>query len=229
MRLTVGIAAIALALTACTASPEPTASSPSPSAPAPSPSVSVSTPAEPTQSPTAQAIACPTWSDDLDEDASTIGPISFAGVCVGQSFDEAIATGAPVTSPEQCPWYGQLVQMEDPGFYVTALSDPGSPGASIGFFVMYWFGDPLDAPSWEIPTTAEGISIGSSAAAVKAAYPAATEVSFDDLARGPRTQLVVPTGPATTYNFDIVDGVVTEMSWGEGLSAGGPNGDLCAL
>ena len=119
--------------------------------------------------------------------------------------------------------------MDDLGFYVTALSDPSAPGDSIRFFIMYWFGDPLDAPSYEIPTTAEGISVGSSAAAVKAAYPSATEVSFDDMARGPRTQLVVSTSDTTSYNFDIVDGVVTEVSWGEGLGAGGPNGDLCAL
>src|SRR4029079_5030025 len=103
------------------------------------------------------------------------------------------------------------------------------PGASINFFIMYWYGDPADAASFEMPRTAEGITIGSTADEVSAAYPTASEVTFDDLARGPRTQLVVPTTADTTYNFDVVDGVVTEISWGEGLSEGGPNGDLCAL
>jgi hypothetical protein len=97
------------------------------------------------------------------------------------------------------------------------------------FFVLKWFADPADAASYEMPATAEGITIGSSAADVLAAYPDATEVSFDDISRGPRKQLVAPTSDTTSYNFDIADGVVTEISWGTGLSEGGPNGELCAL
>ena len=61
------------------------------------------------------------------------------------------------------------------------------------------------------------------------AVSSATEVAFDDIARGPRTQIIVPISDTTTYNFDIVDGLVTEVSWGENLGEGGPNGDLCAL
>ena len=41
------------------------------------------------------------------------------------------------------------------------------------------------------PATPEGITIGSTRAAVLAAYPSATEVSFNDTSRGPRTQIVV--------------------------------------
>jgi len=175
------------------------------------------------------ALECPTWTDDPDSQAAAITPISFAGVCVGQSFDEAKATGAPITTPEQCPWYGQLVAQDDPGFYVTALSDPSAPGAEISFFILYWFTEPEVAASFEVPRTAEGITIGSTVDEVMAAYPTATEVTFDDIARGSRTQLVVPTSADTTYNFDVPDGVVTEISWGKGLSEGGPNGDLCAL
>jgi hypothetical protein len=119
--------------------------------------------------------------------------------------------------------------VDDPGLYVSALSGPDSPGEYITFFILYWFGDPADAQSYEMPRTQEGITIGSTAEEVLAAYPDATEVSFDDIARGPRVQIVVPTSATTTYNFDIADGVVTEISWGEGLAEGGPNGDLCAL
>ena len=227
--LVAALAAAAFATTAlagCTSTPTET----SPSA-SPSPSVTHTATPSPSATPseTAAAAECPTWSDDPDYAAAAIGPISFAGVCVGQSFDEAIATGAPITAPEQCPWYGQLVAQDDPGFYVTALSDPSDPGARISFFIMYWFADPADAASFEMPRTAEGITIGSTADEVMAAYPTANEVTFDDIARGSRTQLVVPTSATTTYNFDVVDGVVTEISWGEGLGEGGPNGDLCAL
>jgi len=132
-------------------------------------------------------------------------------------------------APEACPWYGQIVAIDDPGFYVTALSDPAEPGERISFFIMYWYADPAEAADFELPATAEGVTIGSSAADVLDAYPGATEVTFDDISRGPRTQIVAQTSPSTTYNFDISEGVVTEISWGEGLSGGGPNGDLCGL
>lgn len=226
--LAAAVSASVLALSACAgsselASPTPSATSTPVESTAPSPSPSA------TPQATSTALDCPTWSDDPDFTAAAIGPISFAGVCVGQSFTEAAATGAPITSPDACPWYGQLVAQDDPGFYVSALSDPADPGASIEFFVLYWFADPADAASYEMPATAEGITIGSSAADVVAAYPAATELTFDDIARGSRTQVIAPTSESTSYNFDIVDGVVTEISWGENLTEGGPNGDLCGI
>lgn len=228
MRNALATLAIAvLALSGCSSTPAESSPSPTPvvsESPSPTP-----TSASPTPSETASALECPTWTDDPDDAAAAIGPISFAGVCVGQSFDEARATNAPVNAPEQCPWYGQLVEQPDPGFFVTALSDPEDPGARIKFFILYWFADPAAASSYEMPATAEGITIGSTVQQVLAAYPNATEVVFSDIARGPRNQIVVPTSDTTTYNFDIADGVVTEISWGEGLSEGGPNGDLCAL
>jgi hypothetical protein len=227
MRAAFALSALAvLTLAGCAGSPTVPSPSPSETVTA-APSVTPSASPSPTE--TAAAAECPTWSDDPDYAAAAIGPISFAGVCIGQSFDEAEGTGAPITAPEQCPWYGQLVAQDDPGFYVTALSDPSDPGARISFFIMYWYADPADAASYEMPRTAEGITIGSTADEVLTAYPTSTEVKFDDIARGPRTQIVAPTGADTTYNFDIVDGVVTEISWGEGLADGGPNGDLCAL
>ena len=128
-----------------------------------------------------------------------------------------------------CPWAGDLVAIDDPGLYVVAYSDLEPAGDYIRYFVMRWFADPADAASYEMPRTAEGITIGSTSAEVDAAYPDGTEVTFDDISRGSRTQIVVPTTATTTYNFDIVDGVVTEVSWGEHLEEGGPNGDQCAL
>jgi hypothetical protein len=231
MKRILAIAAIALVTLAGCTSP---AESPSPSAspsvtPSPSATPSATPSPSPTPTETAAAAECPTWSDDPDEAAAAIGPISFAGVCIGHSFDDAIASGATLTVPEACPWVGELVAIDDPGLFVSAYSDPEDAGAYIDFFVMRWFGHPADATSFEMPSTAEGITIGATQAEVLAAYPDATEVEFDDLARGPRTQIVVPTSPTTTYNFDIMDGVVIEVSWGENLDMGGPNGDLCAL
>jgi len=158
-----------------------------------------------------------------------IGPNYFAGACLDQSFDEAAANGAVITPVESCPWYGTIVADDSVGFYVSAISGLETPGDSIGFFVMSWFNDPAEASSLDMPSTAEGITIGSSAADVLDAYPTATEVSFDDISRGPRTQLVVSTGDDTSYNFDITDGLVNEISWGYGIAEGGPNGELCAL
>lgn len=223
------LAAAALVLTGCSSSPNEPSDSATPvvsESPSPSPTP---TEASPAPSETASALDCPIWTDDPDFEATAIGPISFAGVCVGQSFDEARATTAPVETPEQCPWYGQIVQMEEPGLYVSALSDPTTPGERINFFILYWYANPEDAASYEMPTTPEGITIGSRVEDVLAAYPDATEVTFEDIARGTRTQIIVPTSATTTYNFDINAGTVTEISWGEGLSSGGPNGDLCAL
>lgn len=229
MRAAFAPAALALLLLAgCTSTPEATSPSASPT-PTPSAAPSVTPSPSPSPTETATALECPTWTDDPDASLAAIGPISFAGVCVGQSFEEAQGTGAPVTAPEQCPWYGQLVTQDDPGFYVTALSDPSAPGERISFFILYWFPDPSEAASFEMPRTAEDITIGSTAAEVLDAYPTAAEIDFDDIARGPRHQIVVPTSDTTTYNFDITDGVVSEISWGEGLAEGGPNGDLCAL
>jgi hypothetical protein len=235
MKRILAVAAIALVtLAGCAAPAEP----PSPSAsstpivtptPSATPSVTPSPSASPSPTQTAAAAECPTWSDDPDETAAAIGPISFAGVCVGQTFDEAIATGAPLNAPEMCPWAGELVAIDDPGFYVFAYSDVDTPGEYIRYFVMHWFGDPADAASYEVPRTPEGITIGSTVAEVSAAYPDATEVTFEDIARGTRTQLVVRTTPTTTYNFDVFEGVVNEVSWGENIGEGGPNGDQCAL
>lgn len=231
MKRILAITTIALVtLAGCTTPAESPSPSASPSASVtPGPSVTPSETPSPTPTETTVAAECPTWTDDPDSTAAAIGPISFAGVCIGQSFDEAIATGAPLTAPEVCPWAGDLVAIDDPGLYVIAYSDPEDPGAYINFFVLRWFADPADAASFEMPRTAEGITIGSSAADVLDAYPVANEIEFDDIARGPRLQIVVETTDTTTYNFDIVDGVVTEISWGENLDQGGPNGDLCAL
>jgi len=150
-------------------------------------------------------------------------------VCIGQTYEEAEASGAPLTVPEICPWIAEIVAMDDPGFYVTAYSDNENPGDYIFMFTLRWFADPAEAASFEMPRTAEGITIGSTTAEVLAAYPAGTEIVFDDISRGPRNQIIVPTTATTTYNFDVVDDVVVEISWGEHLENGGPYGDTCAL
>ena len=228
----IALAAVLAAVLAGCASP---AETPSPSespvasvSPAPSPTRMPSVSPEPSVTPA--GFECPVWSDDPDDAVAAISPTSYAGICLGTSFADAPATtGATITPVESCPWYGQIVADDELGFYVGAVTDPEAPGESIWLFTMQWLGDPAAAGSFEMPATPEGITIGASVANVSAAYPDATEVFFDDMARGERHQFVVDNGDDLSYNFDIIDDVVTEVTWGIGIGEGGPNNELCAL
>ena len=219
-----------LLLAACSSTPSATTPSASPTA---SPSATVSASQSPSASPTPTAtdtaLGCPPWSDDPDAAVAAIAPNRFAGACLGMTFDQATANGTTVVGDKQCPWFSTVVADDKLGYYVNVVQGTQDANGTISLFMVKWFGDPADAASYEMPATAEGITIGSTKAEVLAAYPTATEVSFDDISRGPRKQLVVPTGDGTTYNFDITNKLVSEISWGEGLADGGPNGELCAL
>ena len=231
MRLRLAPAALAvLFLAACSSTPPAASPSASPSD-SPSVTASASASASPSASatPTNTALDCPAWTDDPDAQVSAIGPNRYAGACLGMTFDEATANGTTVVGEEQCPWYATIVGDDDLGFYINAVQGGQEADGTITFFMVKWFGNPADAASYEMPRTPEGITIGSTRAEVLDAYPTASEIEFEDIARGMREQLVVTTGDTTTYNFDIVDKTVTEISWGEGLANGGPNGDLCAL
>lgn len=219
----------ALVLTGCGASPDPSFTPSASGTAVASPSATASPSPTPSPSETATAQACAPWVDDPDTGVAQIGPGRFMGACVGQSFADAAANNTAVAAVEQCPWYGDIVSNDDLGFYVSAVSDPESPAESIQFFVVRWFSDPGTAAQYEMPRTAEGIGIGSTRNDVLAAYPDNVQLDFDDIARGPRSQVVVSLDDGTTYNFDITDNLVSEISWGEGLAQGGPNGDLCAL
>ncbi|MFO7244926.1 MAG: hypothetical protein DIU73_008620 [Actinomycetes bacterium] len=206
--------------------------SPSPTVTA-SPVVTESPSPEPSPEPTSDAVEldCPTWDDGLDE--SGLAPIAanrYAGICAGMSFEEASGTyaGPPLTGHEFCPWLAPIVAIDDPGLYVDAVSRPDAPGAEIFLFRMAWYGDLAAASSFEVPRNAEGISVGSTTAEVLAAYPGATQVSVDDMALGPREQIVVPVTDEYTYVFDVTDGRVSFMYWGEGISSGA-TAELCAL
>lgn len=223
--------ALALALAACT-----------PSAPEASPSVSVAV--EPNVTPSASEsptpmpspvgpveLDCPTWDDGLDETgAAAINANRYAGICAGMSFEEASGTyaGPPLTGHEFCPWLAPIVAIDDPGFYVDAVTDPSAPGAEIFLFRMAWYADAAAAASFELPRTAEGISVGSGTAEVLAAYPAGVLVDVDDMALGPRQQIIAPVTDQYTYVFDVTDGYVSFMYWGEGISSGA-TAELCAL
>lgn len=221
------VAALALALSACDGNLVIPSTSPYPSE-----SVSSTPSTTPTSaSPTATAIAddCPAWTDDPDAAVAAIAPNRFAGACVGMTFDEATANGTSVTGDEQCPWYATVISDDDLGYFVNVVKHGDDASGTIYLFMVKWFADPATAASYDLPATAEGITIGSTAGDVLAAYPGGTEVDFDDVARGARHQIVVPTDAATTYNFDITDGLVSEISWGADIAEGGPNGELCAL
>jgi hypothetical protein len=171
---------------------------------------------------------CEGW-DDASGDASAIGFYRFAGICVGMSFDEAEASapGLTINVPSACPWYGEIVS-EEP-LYVIGLSGPDAPGDYISLFILRWTDDIANVRPLEMPRTERGLTIGNTRDDVLAAYPDAVEVTTQDPARGERTQLVVTDRLGFSYAFDIEGGLVTEIAWGEGLSNGGPYGDLCSL
>lgn len=225
------VAAITATLAACT----PPAAEPSPSAsdsPTPMPSPVFSDSPTPMPSPVDPvALDCPTWDDGLVEDGpAPIAANRYAGMCAGMSFAEASGTypGPPLTGYEYCPWVAPIVAQDDPGMYIEAISDPGTPGESIFMFRFSWMADPSTASSYEIPYTAEGISIGSTAVEVLGAYPVGQSIVFDDMALGPRDQIVVPVTSEYTYVFDVTGGLVNTMYWGQSLSAGA-TAELCAL
>lgn len=234
--LALALAATTLVLAGCTPSTEPSAS--------PSTDLSASPSAEPSTapSPTDTSGPSPTDTSASGTDCLFFDPASegmgqpaidfnrFAGICVGMSFPEAEAASfMDVSGVPECPWVATVVSDDDIGLYVNAISDNEEPGAEIRFFVMYWFGDPVDASSYEMPALESGVTIGTTEGTLLVEYPTAEQIIFDDISRGERYQRVVAGPDGTSINFDIVDGYVSEISWGWGLGDGGPNGELCAL
>ncbi len=231
------VAAAAALLVACSGanspsevpSPSDTAmtTSPTPTEPAPSPTTA-STDAEVSAEPSS-VLGCPSsWDDGLHEDGlSTIDMNRYADICVGESFDDASAVPGvqQLVGEPMCPWVGPIVDAGD--LYIAAISGVDDPGAEIDIFRAIWLGD-MAAIEPGMPTTAEGIGIGSPVADVYTAYPDAFELVLDDPSRGERTEIVVP-GPATLgYVFDAREGMVAEITWGVGMDDG-VAGEFCAL
>jgi hypothetical protein len=154
----------------------------------------------------------------------------YAKICVGMSFAAASAAmpGPPIDGEAVCPWYALVLSVTDPGLYVAAITRADDPGAAIYMFRMSWQGDPAAAAAFGAPATVKGISVGSTTAQVTAAYPSATSVTFNDISRGPRTQLIVAGPGGTSMVFDVTSGAVSDMYWGKGIPQG-VNGELCSL
>jgi hypothetical protein len=153
----------------------------------------------------------------------------FAGVCVGMDYPEAgAAMGMDFGGIAACPWVAEIASDDGIGLYVTAMSSYDDPGASINFFRLAWLNDPAAAGSYEMPATHEGITIGSTLAQLQAAYPSATHYEIDDYARGMRDEWVVLGTGGNEYIFDVVDGLVSEINWGQ-LQPTGIQGEYCAL
>lgn len=231
-RIAVTVVAV-LSLAACMAGADPSASPSATESPSTSPSASPTLETSPTpsatssDSPTATAaLDCPPWDDGYHPDGpAAIDFHRYAGMCVGMSFAEASDTfaGPPLVGEASCPWVATIVASGD--LYISAISDPAAPGDEILFFHAIYYEDP--AAAVEVPTTAEGITIGSSGPEVYGAYPSAFENAFEDVSRGPRTQIVVPGPAGMGLVFDLRDGLVWEITWGEGLDDG-VSGEFCA-
>lgn len=232
------VAAIVLALVGCSgsagdqaASSAPTESatvtaSPSTSAtPSPSPQATAATEAPPV----AQADPC------ADPSVSLVGLAGidfnrYGAICLDMSFAQAssVSQGVAVTGDAACPWYATLIDFGDPSFHVGAVTRPDDPGASIFMFRMNWQSDQQSAVDFDAPSTPAGISVGSTTAEVMAAYPEASDVVVNDPARGTRNQIVVSQPSGAAFAFDVTDGFVTDIYWGNGVSQGS-GGELCAL
>jgi hypothetical protein len=237
-RLIILFAAAALPLGACSSgSPEleATTHTPSPTAtettsPSPTPSLTPSPIAsEPTASGPPVGNPCSTPGASA-EGLPAIDFNRYASICLGMSFAEASASmpGLPLAGEGACPWYAEVLSVSDPGLYVAAVTHPENAGGEIFLFRMNWLGDPSSAASFDAPTTQEGVSVGSTTAQVKLAYPKATPVTLEDPSRGSRNQLVVAGAGGTALVFDVTSGHVDTVYWGTGIT-GGAVGEWCAL
>lgn len=194
--------------------------------PSPLPSV---TPPAPTKTPAAQGDPC------KDPSVSLVGLPGidydrYANICLGMSYAQASAAmkGPAILGDGSCPWYATVLAIDNPGLYVGAVTRVDDPGAAIFMFRMTWQSDQATAVAFDAPATPADITVGSTTAQVKAAYPQGKVITFEDLARGPRTQIVVAQPEDTSFVFDVSDGFVTDIYWGTGLS-NGANGEICAL
>ncbi len=235
-RAALGAAAIALSLAGCTGGGSPSGS-PSSSATTPttttathSASPTATSTTTTTTTTTTAASGCPAWNDAAAEGGlASIDFNRYAGICVGMDFPTASsASGEDIAGNPSCPWYADIIADNASGFYVSALSPVESPGSQITFFRMAWLNDPATASSYEMPTTAEGITIGSTLAQLQAAYPSATHYAIDDMSRGPRDEWVVLGPNGNEYIFDVTAGLVSEVNWGQ-LQPTGIQGEYCAL
>ena len=245
-KVAVSLAVATLAIAGCSSPSDDASTGLSPSAfvtesatadaPSPTPSPSPTPTPEPDAAPSPATTPVAAQGDPCaDPNVSTTGLAGidfnrYARICLGMSFAEASAAmpGPAVAGEAECPWYAVVLAVDDPGLYVAAVSRPDDPGAEIFLFRMTWQADPAAAASFSAPATASGISVGSTPAEVKAAYPHAVSVVVDDPARGPRTQLIASGPNNTSLVFDVTEGLVTDMYWGTGISQGAA-GELCAL
>ncbi|WP_291381382.1 hypothetical protein [Demequina sp.] len=217
-------------LTATTHSPSPTPTATASPTPSPSPSPSPS-PADATPSASEPAAGNPCNTPGVT--AQGLPAIDFnryANICLGMSFAQAsnAMPGPTVAGQPECPWYAEVLSVDDPGLYVAAVTYPDNPGGEIFLFRMIWMGDPAAAAAFDAPATQEGISVGSTRAAVTAAYPSATAVTVDDPSRGPRDQLVAAGPAGNSLVFDVTSGRVDTVYWGKRIATGAA-GELCAL
>ncbi len=183
---------------------------------------------EPAPEPSPFALACPTYDDGLDWSSVAIEGHRFGPVCVGMTFEEAgdRVPGHAIAGRTECPWVAPVTG--DGPLEIVAVTSPVEPDGPIRFFRLVYRGDLATASPHDLPSTREGVAPGSPRADVADAYPTAKEITQDDPARGVRQQVVAEQPGSHHYVFDIVDGVVAELTWGTGLSSG-IAGELCAL
>lgn len=198
-----------------------------------SPTVTASaspTEASETTTETTGPVGDPCGNLEAAQTVASIAPDRYVSICLGMSFTEAgdAFPGPQIAGKAACPWLADVLAVEDRGLFISAITDPQAPSENIRMFRMTWTGDLDDARTFDAPKTAEGISVGSTRAAVVAAYPDASVVTVDDPALGEREQVVVSGGDGTAIAFDVTDGAVSAVYWGRGIQSGSVS-ELCAL
>ena len=182
----------------------------------------------PAATPSPSPIPVVTPSPSPSPDVAEIDFDRFTTIYLGMTFAEAsAASGIAIQGEAMCPWFANIVVDDPVGLYVGTVSPIEAAGSEIWFFRMLWLDDPALAPA-DLPSTVEGITIGSTEAEVVAAYPSAVLTTVDDIARGTRTFYLVPGPNDLTLIFDVQSGLVSEITWGKRLTYG-PPGEVCAL
>lgn len=176
-------------------------------------------PGEPTTTPTV-TVTAPAPDPEPQPD---YGFTFFHGATIGSSWEQmSDGLNYPVTGMPECPYYGAVWQTS--AAFTGAFFDPdGLADGTIFFYTMDG-----GTGSSDYPRNAEGVGVGSTVAAVLAAYPTAVQTSHTDLGAGD-LELITVDDPDSDSKYVFAyyagDPRITLLQWGP--QAGSQWSHLC--